>query len=378
MTSEVCSYEVGAAPEWARAAALPVVAAAPPRSAVAVALRHGDRRAVVTHGRTAHEGGVPVTADTRFEAGSLTKCFTALLLAEQAARGEVSYGDPLSRFLPPDALPPAHGASPALLHLATHTAGLPRLPPGMLTGAAARWFSNPYAEFTTADLLRALARTRLRTPPGSRVRYSNFGVGLLGHLLTRAAPSRPEYGALLADRVLTPLGLARTTCAPDAAQATGYWHGRPREPWQIHGLAGAGAVRSSARDLLTLLDVLADASQESPGHCEATGTESTPLRAALVDATRPRLALPGGTRRMALVWNIRVRPGGEVYHHSGGTRGFTAFAGFGPRDRTAVVALANTQPSADQRFIQSAYNALLSLPASGETEPTGDPINRAR
>ncbi|MFI5756264.1 serine hydrolase domain-containing protein [Streptomyces sp. NPDC051569] len=354
-------------PDWAHGPAAAVAASAHGASGVAVALRQGDRRAVVTHGGTAHAGSVPVTDSTRFEVGSLTKCFTALLLAEQAARGEVSHHDPLSRFLPPRGLPRPHGGPITLLHLATHTSGLPRLPPGLLRGAAPRLFSNPYAAFSTDDLLSALARTRPHSRPGDRLRYSNFGAGLLGHLLTRAAapggpaygepPQDPDgrlYGELLAARVLDPLGLDDTTCAPGPSGATGYRHGRALPPWRIPGLAGAGAVRSSARDLLALLDALLDA----PG---GSGVPPAALRTALVDVARPRLALPGGDRRLALIWNIRVRRDGDVYHHSGGTLGFTAFAGFSPRHRTALVAVANTGPPAGRAFIQSAYTALLSL-----------------
>ncbi|MEV7427439.1 MULTISPECIES: serine hydrolase domain-containing protein [unclassified Streptomyces] len=342
--------------EWARAPAAAITAAARGASGVAVALRQGERWAVVTHGGTAHGGGVPVTADTSFEIGSVTKCLTALLLAEQVARGELAYGDPLARFLPSGALPRTPGGSITPLHLATHTSGLPRLPPGFLAAAAPRWFSNPYAGFSADDLLCSLARTRTHVRPGERVRYSNFGVGLLGELLVRAAPDRPGgrwgYGELLAARVLAPLGLRRTGCAAEGVGAVGYWHGRARPPWLIPGLAGAGAARSCARDLLTLLDALTD-----PAGAPGDGG----LRAALADVTRPRLALGGGARRLGLVWNIRVRPGGDLYHHSGGTRGFSAFAGFCPTRRTAVVALANTGPAADGSFIQSAYSVLRAL-----------------
>lgn len=54
-----------------------------------------------------------------------------------------------------------------------------------------------------------------------------------------------------------------------------------------------------------------------------------------------------------------------MYHHSGGTSGFTAFAGFCPRRGTALVALANTTPDARHGFLQSAYEALLALGARG-------------
>lgn len=173
--------------------------------AAAVAAVRGTERAVLGSGRAGEAA--------RFETGSLTKTFTALLLAELAARGEVRYGDRADRYLP-FRLP---GPPLTLLHLATHTSGLPRLPPGLLTRAVrSGWLSNPYAGFGEDDLLDALRRTPLRHRPGSRVHYSNFGGGLLGHVLARAAGGTGgDYAALLAERVTGPLGLPDTDCDPN-------------------------------------------------------------------------------------------------------------------------------------------------------------------
>lgn len=345
---------------WAAEAAAPLLAHRAGGSGTVVALRLGDERAFLAGGRTAHLGGDPVDADTRFEIGSLTKVLTALLLARQVACGAVAHGDPVSRFLPPGAGPRVRGAPMTLLHLATHTSGLPRLPPGLLSSRPAHWLSNPYAGFSQDDLLRAVRRTRPRFPPGSRVRYSNFGVGLLGHLLARAAeeadsaPGVQEtsgYERLLAARVLHPLGLRGTDCSADRPQATGYRHGRARPVWRIPGLPAAGAARSSGRDLLRLLDVLID-----------PGTAPEPaLRAGLADVVRPRLVVPRGNRRLGLVWNIQPRPGHDLYHHSGGTCGFLSFAGFSPQAGVALVALTNTGPAMNSTFLQRAYEALRSL-----------------
>ncbi|MCZ4122247.1 serine hydrolase domain-containing protein [Streptomyces sp. H39-S7] len=349
---------------WAAEAAAPLLADRAGASGTVVALRLGDERAFLTGGRTAHLGGDPVDADTRFEIGSLTKVLTALLFAQQAAHGELAHDDPVSRFLPPGAGPRARGAPMTLLHLATHTSGLPRLPPGLVASGRAHWLTNPYAAFTHDDLLRAVRRTRPRFEPGSGWRYSNFGVGLLGHLLARAAEgadaddvtpgpreSHRGYEHLLTARVLRPLGMRRTDCAADLPQATGYWHGRARPAWRIPGLPAAGAARSSGRDLLRLLDALID-----------PGTAPDPaLRAGLVDVLRPRLAVPRDTRRLGLIWNIQPRPGHDLYHHSGGTRGFLSFAGFSPQAGVALVALTNTAPAMNSTFIQRAYDALRSL-----------------
>lgn len=320
---------------------------------MAVAAVRGDERTVLCDG--------PVEEDTRFETGSLTKTFTALLLAELTARGEVRYGDRADRYLP-FRLP---GPPLTLLHLATHTSGLPRLPPGLLTRAIrSGWLSNPYAGFSEDDLLASLRRTRLRHRPGSRVLYSNFGGGLLGHVLARAAGGTGgDYPALLAERVTGPLGLADTDCDPHRPQATGHWHGRPRPALLMPGLAAAGAVRSSARDLLRVLAALLD----------PVTVPDPALRTALAEVQRPRLGVPRTGSRLCLVWNLRPRPGGALLHHSGGTRGFTAFAGFLPGSGTGLVALTNTAPTPLAPFVQAAYGALRGLDAapSGRCGPLG-------
>ncbi|MFH9425324.1 serine hydrolase domain-containing protein [Streptomyces sp. NPDC017529] len=347
-------------PAPVRAALEALLSAAPGASAVAVGLYRGGQRSFAVRGSTAFEGGVPVEPSTRFEIGSVTKTFTALLFAELAARGDAGHHDPAARFLPPGTRVPVRGTEITLTHLATHTSGLPRLPPGLLRSGARRLLSNPYAAFTRADVLRALARTRPRCRPGTRVHYSNFGVGLLGHALCGASGGLP-YEDLLACRVLRPLGLHDSGASPDpppgVTQVTGYWHRRPRPPFGIPGLPGAGAVRASARDLLTLTEALLE-----PGTAAVTGVPSAPLRTALEDVVRPRLVVPRGTARLALVWNIRPRPdGSHLYHHSGGTRGCTAFAGFSPRHDTALVALANCTPGYGNPLIQQAYDTLTDL-----------------
>ncbi|WP_405666401.1 beta-lactamase family protein [Streptomyces sp. NBC_01166] len=321
----------------------PLLAAAQGPAAVVAAVR-GAERTVLCRG--------PVGENSRFETGSLTKTFTALLLAELAARGEVRYGDRADHYLP-FRLP---GPPLTLLHLATHTSGLPRLPPGLL-GRAVRsgWLSNPYAGFSEDDLLASLRRTRPRHRPGSRVLYSNFGGGLLGHVLARAAGGPgSDYPALLAERVTGPLGLTDTDCDPNRPQITGHWHGRPRPALLMPGLTAAGAVRSSARDLLRVLAALLD-----------PDTAPDPaLRTALAEVQRPRLSIPRTGSRLCLIWNLRPRPSGALLHHSGGTRGFTAFAGFLPGSATGLVALTNTAPTPLAPFVQSAYGALRGLDAA--------------
>lgn len=336
----------GPAPETALSLPLETVADAADAPAAAVVALRADDSGTLCRG---------ASAATRFELGSVTKTFTALLLAEMAARGEVRLDDPVAAHLPPAAVPEGHGDRITFAHLATHTAGLPALPPGLLPTALTRWYTNPYGAFTAEHLLRALTHTRVRRPPGTRVRYSNFGVGLLGHLLAGVAGT--SYEDLLAARVLEPMGLADTTCDPALPQATGHLRGRPRPPWLIPGLPGAGALRSSARDLKRYLEALLCPPPEL----------GDSLRTALREVLLPRAVTPGGDR-VCLVWKARTyraHDGGtfELLFHSGGTRGFTSFVGFSPAARTALAAVTNTTPTVRGTFIRTAHRVLRDLTA---------------
>jgi len=326
-----------------------LVAASTGSTAVTLAVLHRGEEAVLCHGRESR-GGAPVTPGTAYELGSVTKTFTALLLAEMAARGEVGYDEPVDGLLPHGHRPTVRRGGPiTLLQLATHTSGLPRLPPGLLARAVPNWAANPYAGYGDRELLAALSRTAVRRPPGSALRYSNYGVALLGRALSERAGSVP-YETLLADRVCRPLGLHGTRCtAASAGQAVGHRLRRPLPPWRIPGLPAAGALRSTGRDLLRYLRA----------HLEPDRVPR--LAAALREVQRPRVRPPRSADLLCLLWNSRRSGGRELLFHGGATRGCTAFAGFAPQTGTAVAALTNTGPGFTGRFLQAAYDVLRDL-----------------
>ncbi len=97
----------------------------------------------------------PVTADTKFEIGSISKLFTGLLLAESERLGRVSRNDPASKYLIPADDPAQPGlAKITLLSLTTHTSGLPRLPKNL--GLNPDSMADPYATYGRAQLVEAL------------------------------------------------------------------------------------------------------------------------------------------------------------------------------------------------------------------------------
>jgi D-alanyl-D-alanine-carboxypeptidase/D-alanyl-D-alanine-endopeptidase len=279
----------------------------------------------------------PVGDDSVFQIGSVTKVFTALALADSVTRGELTLDDPLATLLPGTPAS-ASGARMTLGHLATHTSGLPRLPPGLLRRAL-RHRSDPYREVTTDYLTQALAATRVRAESGTKIRYSNFGAALLGEALSRHT-SQP-YAQLVAERITGPLAMPDTAVELSPEQmtrkATGHSRrGRAVPDWHLGAMPGAGALYSTVPDLLTLLRA----------HLQ-------PDRTALPDALR--LVQQPRVRRnrwlqVGLGWFLSpVRSSGlTALWHNGGTGGFASYVALLPAAEAGVVVLADTARSVDR------------------------------
>ena len=174
--------------------------------------------------------------------------------------------------------------------------------------------------------------------PGATYEYSNLGVGLLGHALSLWAGT--NYESLVLDRIARPLGLEDTAIrlSPDQSRrlAQGYTGIVPVGNWTFQSLAGAGALRSTARDLSAFLEA-------------NMGLRTTPLLPAMVSAQKSRFATTSG--RIGLGWQILSSSAGDIVWHDGGTGGFASFFGFLASKRLGVVLLANSDyPVADLGF----------------------------
>jgi CubicO group peptidase (beta-lactamase class C family) len=295
---------------------------------IVVGLLESGKTRVVTYGKSGGPGERPLDGATVFEIGSVTKAFTATLLADMVRRGEVRLGQPVAELLPGSVKVPARGDTLiTLLDLATQHSGLPRLPSNL----APKDPANPYADYTVERLYDFLSGYALTRAPGAAYEYSNLGMGLLGHALALRA-GKP-YEAVLTERVLKPLGMndTRITLAADQKSRLAAGHdlgGAVTANWDLPALAGAGALRSTANDLLRFLAACLD-------------SNDTPISADLREARRPRH--PAGSPRMSigLAWHRLDAQGAEIIMHNGATGGYHCFIGYDPAMRAAVALLSN-------------------------------------
>ncbi len=208
-------------------------------------------RRIIACGSLANGDPRPLDGDTIFEVGSVTKVFTSLLLADMVNRNEVALRDPVHRYLPKNvSLPERNGKSITLLDLSTHSSGLPPLPVNV----------NPQADLSVKDLYRFLSNCTLPRDPGSEYEYSNLGAGLLGHLLASSAGT--DYESAIATRIARPLNMSSTgiKLPPSMNDRVATGHNAILAPVPNSDiptpLAGAGALRSSANDMLTFLEAV--------------------------------------------------------------------------------------------------------------------------
>ena len=287
----------------------------------------GPRLRLTAVGRRGTDGA-SLTDDALFEIGSITKTFTALLLADAVVQRRLALGDAVEEALPDVRVRDSAGEPIRWIDLATHRSGLPRLPDNLAPADPA----DPYAGYGEDHLLDFLRRHRAPRPRDSRWEYSNLGYGLLGYALGRSAGT--TYAALLQGRVLDPLGLGSALLAgaghPGPARLVpGHAaDGRPVPHWHFGVLAPCGALLMGGADLGRYAQA-------------ALGLVDHPLHEAFALAQREHAAGPGAANPIGLAWLRAPLNGRTVLNHDGGTFGFSSSLWLDPANRRAAAVLAN-------------------------------------
>jgi D-alanyl-D-alanine-carboxypeptidase/D-alanyl-D-alanine-endopeptidase len=288
---------------------------------------------VVDNGvRTFASGGSgpdgPVGPDTHFEIASLTKVLTTSLLAVLAEGGEVSLDGAAASLWGADAprLPERDGRPVTLADLASHIAGLPKMPDDLVSNDP----RVPEEGYTAQRLYAFLAQYEAAAGP-SGYTYSNIGMALLGEALGQS--SGVGYARLLHDRLLTPLGMASTALSgePGAVSIPGYDDTLsivPAFPAGVFNPAG-GAV-STAKDLLTFADAY-------------LGHGAPAVVKALAAAAAFTVSDPISGRPLGLGWDLREFAGRTILTKDGSAAGYSAFIAIDIANNRAAVVLSNGQ-----------------------------------
>jgi D-alanyl-D-alanine-carboxypeptidase/D-alanyl-D-alanine-endopeptidase len=290
--------------------------------------------AVIQHGVQRVFSYGAAKRDSIFEIGSITKTFTGLILSQLVEQGKVKFDEPVRELLPPGTVTKPAGDEITLLDIATQHSGLPPMPDNFDPADP----GNPYADYGQSNLYAFIAKQTVAKPANPGFLYSNLGFGLLGQAL--AVRSGLSYPALLKREVIDPLGLKDTTIALSPEQQSRFIPGhdgnhRPAHAWDLDALAGAGAIRSTATDMLTYLEAnLHPETLKPAGNSTAAGT----LAAALTQQHELRADVAPGTR-IALAWLFEADSGN--YWHNGATGGYSSYAFFNPKGDYAAVVLLN-------------------------------------
>ena len=274
--------------------------------------------AVVQEGRPVWSGlaGAAPHVDQQYRIGSITKTLTAVLVLQCRDEGLLDLDDALGEHLPGA----GHDDAP-VRSLLSHTSGIQAEPAGPW------WERSPGVSF--ADLVARNEGSERVLPPGAAFHYSNLGFGLLGEMVARLRGD--TWWSLVQGRLLTPLGMTRTTYDARAPHAQGssvdHFAGtRHDEPHaDTRAMAPAGQLWSTVADLALWIDLLAT------GHPEVID------RATLVEMAAP--AATGAEYGLGL--RLLRSPEGVLVGHTGSMPGFLATAFVDQETRSGVVALTN-------------------------------------
>jgi len=288
-------------------------------------------RRILSYGRLNQGDPRPLDGDTVFEVGSVTKIFTALLLADMVQRGEVALKDPATKYLGAGVKVPGRGGKPiVLVDLATHTSGLPFFPPDIPLKDPVE-AGRAIAKYSVNQVHEFLAQYELPTDPGSRWAYSNLGYALLGEALARRFGK--DYEVLIRERITSPLGLESTaiTVSPQMRPRLAIGHDAHLQVTPevaMPAFVPAGCLRSSANDLLTLLSAFTGDRKSS----------LAPAMAAMFETRRPG---PGVEQALGW-WIVKVGADDAGFVAFGGqTLGYATTLAYDPKTRMGVVVLSN-------------------------------------
>lgn len=262
-----------------------------------------------------------------YEIGSITKTFTATLLAYYANQAKLKLTDPITKYLPDSVATNKELQGITLEMLSNHTSGLSRLPDNFQFHSSDPY--DPYKDYTQKHLYEYLKTCKLNSKPGESYAYSNFGVGLLGSILEQV--NGKTFEAMVKEVICMPLGMQNTgqhlTIAQRQQFVTVYNEdGKVTSPWTFQVLAACGALRSTLEDMLLYLNA-----------------GMTPSQTELSKAMElTHQIIYNKDIKLGLGWHMIVVDGIQYYFHDGATFGCSSFLAFNIEKKLGIVVLSNS------------------------------------
>lgn len=288
------------------------------------------------YGMANFEWNVPVTPDTKFRLGSITKQFTGMAVLLLADQGKLKVDDPVCNYVQPcpDAWKPI-----TVHHLLTHTSGIPNFTAFQSYTKTMRQPSPP------ADTLKRFLNEPLDFQPGSKFSYSNSGYVLLGYIIEKVTGG--SYAEFLRKNILAPIGMNDTGYDDPATvlprRAAGYERAgatlRNAEYLDMTIPHAAGSLYSTTLDLMKWDEAL---NAHKILSAEAYKRYFTPV-----------------LNNYAYGWTVKMEDGVEQINHGGGINGFATRIVRVPSQHLLVVALSNVLPAQPDRLAQELVKLML-------------------
>lgn len=295
-------------------------------------LIYGDKNSIYYYGETAQGNGKLPDANSIFEIGSISKTFTATLLAYFVNEGKIKLNDPITKYLPDSVAKNMVLKTVSVQMLSNHTSGLPSIPDNFETGNYNPL--NPYQHYTREMLFSYLKNCKLKTKPGEVYAYSNLAAGLLGVILERI--SGKSYNDLVKAVICKPLKMESTSELLSPQEKTHFVKvynedGNETPAWDFDALQACGSLRSTLNDLLKYAEANLKPAQNQVGKAIQLTHQITFSK----------------NQKLGLGWHIIKVDDIEYYFHNGGTGGSRSFLAFNPEKKVAVVILSNCAESVD-------------------------------
>lgn len=307
-----------------------------------ICISHEDEHIWSWHeGLTDIESGTPVTKDTTFRIGSVTKPFTAMVMMKLREEGFIQLDEPIHTYEPLLSFIKSHLSEPIPLTfrmIASHISGLPKA----LDKAV------HLRDMTLAQCIEILT---IFTPPWSIINYSSLGYSILSKVLEKV--SHQPYRELVHTHILKPLDLKQTGFIETASTAKGYtvsssglsgvsYPSAETPSWED----GSSGLISTAEDLIQFIQA-------------QYGANSVLHQHSLKEMQSPVMVEEDFSRGAGLSWFLRPFNGCTLAEHSGEIKGFTSYIGFIPKTKLGVCILLNSDERLARPIAEMLFQILL-------------------